>query len=167
MWLLLFNQQTLTYAVSRADVSPEGDTSNIDGSHSGELRTQNQVALVAVCELLGAYSDELPPPVIIATTHLKVNTNCYTKAHRLFVGTFQNNHYLLQRDCSYTLYSCIIIKCSFIMLTTFGVFMHCMRMVSSGAEELQRRVVPQEPGRAAAVRSRALQGHHRELARST
>ena len=94
--------QTITYTLARADVQVESDTDreperesrrnkpgrDEDDSDSQTIRAQNQVALILICEFNevdesntceDAFDEKeisrlrtRPPPVIIATTHLKV-----------------------------------------------------------------------------------------------
>lgn len=102
MSLIPSNMQTITYTLARADVQvgsdedrePERESRrnkvgrDEDDADSQTIRAQNQVALILICEL--NESDETntcadafdeteilkmrtrPPPIIIATTHLKV-----------------------------------------------------------------------------------------------
>ena len=98
--VFLTTLQTITYTLARADVQvgneedrePERESRrnkrDEDDSDSQTIRAQNQVALILICEF--NESDEKachdvfdgqeltrlrtrPPPVIIATTHLKVS----------------------------------------------------------------------------------------------
>lgn len=94
--------QTITYTLARADVQVESDTDreleresrrnkqgrDDDDSDSQTIRAQNQVALILICEFNesdgsntceDAFDEKeisrmrtRPPPIIIATTHLKV-----------------------------------------------------------------------------------------------
>ena len=95
--------QTITYTLARADVQvgneedrePERDPrrnkrDGDDDTDSQTIRAQNQVALILICEFNDTDDKEChdvfdgseitrlktrPPPVIIATTHLKVSRN--------------------------------------------------------------------------------------------
>lgn len=62
--LKVFSSETLTFALSRADVAGSSDSITEDDR---QIRVQNQVGLVTVCEILDG------PLIIIATTHLKVS----------------------------------------------------------------------------------------------
>lgn len=71
--LALASTETMTYALAKAEVMEAGSkTSNIDSA----LRPQNQVAIVLVFHLLADGKEDRPPapPIILATTHLKVRT---------------------------------------------------------------------------------------------
>lgn len=65
------------------------------------VRAQNQVALVAVCELKGLKGEGKSPPVIIATTHLKSSRSATGERYRLkeilqVLGVIENIQTCLQ-----------------------------------------------------------------------
>lgn len=81
-FLSFFLNQTITYALSKAEVSAEREMKEEDR----QVRPQNQVALIAVCDILpgagkSTQTSKLypPPPIILVTTHLKVRTLLNTK----------------------------------------------------------------------------------------
>ncbi len=65
----LISSETLTYALSNIDIKDPSIPSPGDGDTT--IKTQNQVAIIAVCEL--ANQAKGSPPLIIATTHLKAS----------------------------------------------------------------------------------------------
>ncbi len=71
--LRVCSAETLTFALSNAETSLE-EKSEIEWNPKDLLkRTQNQVALITLCELCNKEGEPLigPPPIIIGTTHLK------------------------------------------------------------------------------------------------
>lgn len=71
--LRICSAETLTFALSNAETSLEEKADNEWNTKDLMKRTQNQVALITLCQLCNKEGEPLigPPPIIIGTTHLK------------------------------------------------------------------------------------------------
>lgn len=87
--LSFVSAETMTYALSKADVMINTQASKAVREEEKQLRTQNQVALILVCDLLSPIGDnqnqdnDESPQVIIATTHLKAAKTALGEQYRL------------------------------------------------------------------------------------
>jgi len=81
--LRVVSSETITFALAPVDVRGDDDAT-VEKDDDRQVRAQNQVALIAVCEFLGLDNEDRsssssspastttsPPPLVISTTHLK------------------------------------------------------------------------------------------------
>eukprot|EP01035_Chromulina_nebulosa_P019583 gene19583-25486_t len=76
------SSETLTFTLSQADINEESTR-----DEDKQIRVQNQVALIAICELmidaLQSETDSPPPQLVIATTHLKAMKTVVGEKYRV------------------------------------------------------------------------------------
>jgi len=75
--------QTLTFALAKSDVAANRESAK---DEDRQVRAQNQVALVALCELVGPAEQQqpcIPTQIIVCTTHLKATKNIVGERTRL------------------------------------------------------------------------------------
>lgn len=66
--LTVVSSETVTLSLSKAEMRDGGEIAE------DSILAQNQVALVLVLEMAARNGNEAPPPIIVATTHLKVRS---------------------------------------------------------------------------------------------
>ena len=77
--LRLVSAETITFALSTANIT----VCPLLAPALGTLRPQNQVAIVAVCEVPGSGQRDRPPAhVLVSTTHLKATKNAVGELYR-------------------------------------------------------------------------------------
>lgn len=77
--LRVVSTETLTYALSTRNITTCPLTTSAPTLFS--IRPQNQVAVIAVCEVLGSFPHP-PPQLIVSTTHLKAAKNALGELYR-------------------------------------------------------------------------------------
>lgn len=84
--LKVISCETKTLALSKAELTDSGELQEDEKN----IRTQNQVGLIAVCELIQSYYNKTnnysfitqPPPILIGTTHLKTSKTAVGERYR-------------------------------------------------------------------------------------